>query len=115
MRGDDNQREGMFSYISPEKRIPVDHPLRPMRTMVYEILKEMSPQFAKLYSSVGRPSIAPERLLRSLLLHTFYSVPSERMLIEQLQYNLLFRWLWGWRWMRRSGIMQCSARIGSVY
>src|SRR5271154_6730581 len=95
MRGDDNQQEGMFSYVSPEKRVPADHPLRPIRKMVDEILKEMSPQFAKLYSDVGRPSIAPERLFRSLLLQIFYSVRSERMLIEQLQYNLLFRWVVG--------------------
>jgi transposase len=95
MRGDDHQQEGMFSYISPEKRVPADHPLRPIRKMVDEILKEMSPKFAKLYSEVGRPSIAPERLFRSLLLQIFYSVRSERMLIEQLQYNLLFRWFVG--------------------
>src|SRR6476660_4910568 len=95
MRGDDDQQEGMFSYISPEKRVPSDHPLRPIRKMVDEILKEMSPQFQKLYSDVGRPSIAPERLLRSLLLQVFYSGRSERMLIEQLQYNLLFRWFVG--------------------
>ena len=95
MRGDDKQQEGMFSYISPEKRVPADHPLRPIRKMVDEILKDMSPQFAKLYSEVGRPSIAPERLLRSLLLQIFYSVRSERLLIEQLQYNLLFRWFVG--------------------
>jgi transposase len=95
MRGDDNLQEGIFSYISPEKRVPPDHPLRPMRKLVDEILKEMSPQFAKLYSNVGRPSIAPERLLRSLLLQIFYSVRSERMLVEQLQYNLLFRWFVG--------------------
>jgi transposase len=85
----------MFSYISPEKRVPADHPLRPIRKMVDEILKEMSPKFQRLYSDVGRPSIAPERLLRSLLLQIFYSVRSERMLIEQLQYNLLFRWFVG--------------------
>src|SRR5258707_15751568 len=95
MRGDDYQQEGIFSYISPEKRVPADHPLRPIRKMVDEILKEMSPQFAKLYSAVGRPSIAPERLLRSLLLQIFYSGRSERMLIEKLQYNLLFRWFVG--------------------
>src|ERR1700736_973684 len=95
MRGDDNQQEGIFSYISPEKRVPADHPLRPIRKMVDEILKEMSPQLAKLYSDVGRPSIAPERLFRSLLLQIFYSVRSERMLIEQLQYNMLFRWFVG--------------------
>jgi len=95
MRGDDNLQEGMYSYISPEKRVPADHPLRPIRKIVDEILKEMSPTFQKLYSDVGRPSIAPERLLRSLLLQIFYSVRSERMLIEQLQYNLLFRWFVG--------------------
>jgi transposase len=83
MRGDDNQQEGMFSYVSPEKRVPADHPLRPIRKMVDEILKEMSPQFAKLYSDVGRPSIAPERLFRSLLLQIFDSVRSERMLIHR--------------------------------
>jgi transposase len=95
MRGDDDQQEGIFSYISPEQRVPADHPLRPLRKIVDEILKEMSPKFQKLYSKVGRPSIAPERLLRSLLLQIFYSVRSERMLIEQLQYNLLFRWFVG--------------------
>src|ERR1700726_1187447 len=95
MRGDDNQQEGMFRYIAPEKRVPADHPLRPIRKIVDEILKEMSPQFAKLYSDVGRPSIAPERLFRFLLLQIFYSVRSERMLIEQLQYNLLLRWFVG--------------------
>src|ERR1700692_2931179 len=91
MRGDDDLQEGMFSYISPEKRVPADHPLRPIRKMVDEILKEMSPRFAKLYSDVGRPSIAPERLFRSLLLQIFYTIRSERMLIEQLEYKLLFR------------------------
>jgi transposase len=95
MRGDDNQQDGMCSYISPEKRVPAEHPLRPIRKMVDEILKEMAPQFANQYSDVGRPSIAPERLLRSLLLQIFYSVRSERMLMEQLQYNLLFRWFVG--------------------
>src|SRR5437879_5264315 len=95
MRGEDNKQEAMFSYVSPEKRVPTDHPLRPIRAMVDGILKEMSPQFAKRYSDVGRPSIAPERLLRVLLLQIFYSVRSERLLMEQLQYNLLFRWFVG--------------------
>src|SRR5258707_8652749 len=95
MRGDDYQEEGISRYISPETRVLADPALRLIRKMVDEILKEMSPQFAKLYSAVGRPSIAPERLLRSLLLQIFYSVRSERMLIEQLQYNLLFRWFVG--------------------
>src|SRR6202795_3435298 len=95
MRGDDDQQEGMFSYISPEKRVPADHPLRPIRKLVDEILQEMSPRLANLYSDVGRPSIAPESLLRSLVLQIFYAVRSERMLIEQLQFNLLFRWFVG--------------------
>jgi transposase len=95
MRGEDSKQEGMFSYVSPERRVPADHPLRPVRKMVDEILKQMSPQFGKLYSEVGRPSIAPERLLRALLLQIFYTVRSERLLMEQLQYNLLFRWFVG--------------------
>ncbi len=85
----------MFSYISPEKRVPCDHPLRPLRTMVDAALEEMSPQFARLYSRYGRPSIAPEKLLRALLLQVLYSVRSERQLMEQLGYNLLFRWFVG--------------------
>ena len=94
-RHDDNQQDGMFSYVSPEKRVPADHPLRPIRTMVDQVLKEMSPRFARLYAQVGRPSIPPERLLRALLLQIFYSVRSERLLMEQLDYNLLFRWFVG--------------------
>ncbi len=85
----------MFSYISPEKRVPCDHPLRPLRAMVDAALAEMSPQFAGLYSRYGRPSIAPEKLLRALLLQVLYSVRSERLLMEQLSYNLLFRWFVG--------------------
>jgi transposase len=95
MRGEDQKQEAMFSYVSAEKRVPADHPLRGMREMVDAILKEMSPRFGRLYSEVGRPSIAPERLLRALLLQIFYSVRSERLLMEQLQYNLLFRWFVG--------------------
>ena len=95
MRGEDAKQEAMFSYVSPEQRIPMDHPLRPIREMVDRVLKEMSPRFARLYSQVGRPSIAPERLLRALLLQIFYSVRSERLLMEQLDYNLLFRWFVG--------------------
>jgi len=95
MRGEDQKQEAMFSYVSPEQRVPQDHPLRPVREMVDTILKEMSPRFARLYAEVGRPSIAPERLLRALLLQIFYSVRSERLLMEQLDYNLLFRWFVG--------------------
>jgi transposase len=92
MRGHDEQQESMYSYISPEKRVPSDHPLRRLREMVDIALKEMSPQFAELYSHYGRPSIAPEKLLRALLLQVLYS---ERLLMEQLGYNLLFRWFVG--------------------
>src|SRR5437879_9724522 len=95
MRGDDEQQAGMYSYISPEQRVPADHPLRPIRKMTDEIFKQLSPRFDRLYARVGRPSIAPERLLRALLLQVLYSVRSERMLMEQLSYNLLFRWFVG--------------------
>jgi len=95
MRGPDQKQDAIFSYLSPEERVPADHPLRKIRTLVDGVLKDMSPQFGKLYSEVGRPSIAPERLLRALLLQIFYSVRSERLLMEQLDYNLLFRWFVG--------------------
>ena len=95
MRGDDQRQGGVFSYISMEQRIPKEHPLRSLRAMVDEVLKEMSPRFGRMYSSQGRPSIAPERLLRALLLQVLYSVRSERLLMEQLDYNLLFRWFVG--------------------
>jgi transposase len=95
MRGDDGQQAGMWSYLSPEQRVPADHPLRPIRAMVDTILTELSPAFAKLYSPVGRPSIPPEKLLRALLLQVLYSTRSERLLMEQLDYNLLFRWFVG--------------------
>ena len=92
MRGLDTRQEGMFSYVSPESRIPRDHPLRPIREMVDDALKELSADFDVLYSHTGRPSIAPEKLIRALLLQVFYSIRSERLLMEQLEYNLLFRW-----------------------
>jgi transposase len=95
MRGDDRQQAGMWSYIAPERRVPLDHPLRPIRAMVDLILSELSPAFATLYSPVGRPSIPPEKLLRALLLQVLYSTRSERLLMEQLDYNLLFRWFVG--------------------
>src|SRR5690349_21364118 len=95
MRGDDRQQAGMWSYIAPEQRVPADHPLRPIRAMVDTVLADLSPAFAKLYSPVGRPSIPPEKLLRALLLQVLYSTRSERLLMEQLDYNLLFRWFVG--------------------
>jgi transposase len=95
MRGTDHQQSGMFSYISAERRVPRDHPLRAIRTMADTALRELGPRFARLYASSGRPSIAPEKLLRALLLQILYTVRSERQLIEQLDYNLLFRWFVG--------------------
>lgn len=95
MRGADHQQSGMFSYISAEKRVPEDHPLRAIRVMVDVALRNMGPQFDAMYAKVGRPSIAPEKLLRALLLQVLYTVRSERMLMEQLNYNLLFRWFVG--------------------
>lgn len=96
MRGDDEQLQaGMFSYIGLEERIPKNHPLRRIRGLVDEVLKDLSWEFDALYSKVGRPSIPPERLLRALLLQAFYSIRSERLLMEQLDYNLLFRWFVG--------------------
>jgi transposase len=85
----------MFSYVPLEARIPADHPLRPMLELVDGILARLAPEFRELYSTTGRPSVAPERLLRALLLQVLYSVRSERLLMEQLEYNLLFRWFVG--------------------
>lgn len=95
MRGPDTQQSTMFSYVATEKRVPVSHPLRSVRTMVDTVLTALSSRFERMYSSVGRPSIAPEKLLRALLLQIFYSIRSERLLMEQLDYNLLFRWFVG--------------------
>jgi transposase len=95
MRGDDRQAAAMFSYVSAEERIPQDHPLRAIRALVDDALRDMSPEFDHLYSAVGRPSIPPERLLRAQLLQIFYSIRSERLLMEQLHYNLLYRWFVG--------------------
>jgi len=95
MRGNDKQQEEMFSYVSMEKRVPRDHPLRRVRSMTDTALQRMWPEFEALYSRIGRPSIPPERLLRALLLQALYSVRSERQLMERLQYDLLFRWFVG--------------------
>jgi transposase len=95
MRGEDQNQQELFSYGSLEERVPADHPLRPIRQMVEEALTALSPRFDEIYGDNGRPSIAPERLLRALLLQMLYTVRSERMLMEQLQYNLLFRWFVG--------------------
>jgi len=95
MRGDDLDQSRMFSYLSPEDRVPNDHPLRAIRSMTDEALRNLSNRFEGMYSRLGRPSIPPEKLLRALLLQVFYSVRSERMLMEQLNYNMLFRWFVG--------------------
>lgn len=95
MRGFDHQQSAMYSYLSPEQRVPADHPLRPIREMVDRALKGLSRRFNEIYSATGRPSIPPEKLLRALLLQVLYTVRSERLLMEQLEYNLLFRWFVG--------------------
>lgn len=95
MRGDDQQSGHLFSYLSPEQRVPADHPLRSIRRMTDEALRQLSPQFEAIYAKTGRPSVPPEQLLRALLLQVLYTVRSERLLVEQLEYNLLFRWFVG--------------------
>ena len=95
MRGDDQQQNDLFLYGTLEQRIPADHPLRPVREMTDSALDAMSRRFDQMYAKCGRPSIAPEKLLRALLLQALYSIRSERMLVEQLEYNLLFRWFVG--------------------
>src|SRR5438128_7956676 len=114
MRGDDQQQDGRFSYLSPEQRVPRNHPLRRLRPLVDEVLGALSSRFNKMYARVGRPSIAPEKLLRALLLQGLYSVRSERLLMEQLDYNLLFRWFVGLSmWMIPYGTPQSTPRTGS--
>ena len=95
MRGDEDSQVDVFIYVSPEERIPAAHPLRPMRQLVNEALNGMGEVFDRMYARSGRPSIPPEQLLRALLLQVLYSVLSERPLMEQLDYNLLFRWFVG--------------------
>src|SRR6202167_1036215 len=95
MRGDEGQQDVMFSYVKLERRVPADHPLRAIRAMADMALRELDSHFAGLYARGGRPSIAPERLIRAQLLQVLYSVRSERQLMEQLDYNLLFRWFVG--------------------
>ncbi len=95
MRGPDHPQTALFSYLSIEDRIPVDHPLRAIQALVNPILAELSPRFQAMYARLGRPSMPPERLLRALLLQVLYTIRSERQLMEQLDYNLLFRWFVG--------------------
>ena len=95
MRGDERIQDGIFSYVSLEQRVPQDHPLRAVRKLTDRVLQTLSAEFDALYADSGRPSIAPEYILRALLLQVFYSVRSERLLVEQIDYNLLFRWFVG--------------------
>jgi transposase len=95
MRGADIQQDTLFSTVIPEERVPKDHPLRPIRRMVNAALKELDADFNALYSDLGRDSIPPEKLLRAQLLMAFYTIRSERQLMEQIDYNLLFRWFVG--------------------
>src|SRR5271170_5726710 len=95
MRGEDEQQTAMYSYVTLAQRIPADHPARQIRAMVDRALARMDAELERLYSTTGRPSIAPERLLRASLLMVLYSVRSERQLMEQMNYNLLFRWFVG--------------------
>jgi transposase len=95
MLGSDQQQGEVFSYLSPESRVRKDHPLRAIRTMVDEVLRALSPEFDRMYARQGRPSIAPEKLLRAQMLQMLYSVRSERLLMEEIDYSILFRWFIG--------------------
>ena len=95
MRGNDPRHESMFSYVTPEARVRVDHPLRPIRRMTDAALTRLSTRFDCLYSATGRPSVPPEQLLRALLLQILYSIRSERLLMEELDYSVLYRWFVG--------------------
>src|SRR5579863_10785076 len=95
MRGVDHQQSQMFSYLSPETRVRKDHPLREIRAMVDEVLTQLSRRFDAMYACGGRPSIPPEKLLRAQLLQMLYSIRSERLLMEEIDYSMLFRWFVG--------------------
>src|SRR6185437_11595816 len=95
MRGQDDQQSDMFSYLSPEQRVRADHPLRAIRAMADLALWSMSSRFDEMYSQIGRPSIAPEKLLRAQLIQMLYSIRSERLLMEEIDYSMLFRWFVG--------------------
>src|SRR6186713_2474073 len=95
MRGAESGQQVLFSYVAIDARIPADHPLRAMKQLLEPVLGDLAPRFATMYAEGGRPSIPPEHLLRALLLQVLYTIRSERQLIEQLEYNLLFRWFVG--------------------
>jgi len=113
MRGTERVQDGMFSYISLEQRVPVEHPLRAIRQLTDEVLRSLDSDFDALYAELGRPSIAPEYLLRGLLLQVFYSIRSEVLLVEQIDYNLLFRWFVGLGMAMRYGSTRCSRRTAT--
>jgi transposase len=113
MRGDNREPDAMFSYILPAQRVPKNHPLWAIRTMVDEVLGRLWSDFEKVHSHTGRPSIPPERLLRALLLQVLYSIRSERMLMEQLDYNPLFRWFVGLSMDDRIWDPRRSPKIGT--
>jgi transposase len=109
MRGDERVQDGMFSYVSLEERVPQDHPLRAVRKLTDQVLGSLSGEFDQLYAATGRRSLAPEYILRALLLQVFYSIRSERQLVEQLDCNLLFRWSAS-VWTMRYGTTRCFRR-----
>ncbi len=113
MRGSDTRSGELFSYVDLEQRVPAKHPLRKIRQLVNDVLVNLDPEFAKLYSAFGRESIPPERLLRALLLQALFTIRSERELMEQLDYNLLFRWFGGSASTTRYGCRPCSRRTGT--
>src|SRR3954447_5940442 len=95
MRGTDHQQADMYSYLSPEMRVRADHPLRAIRAMSDKALSQMSARFDEMYANTGRPSIPPEKLLRAQLIQMLYTVRSERLLMEEIDYSVLFRWFVG--------------------
>jgi transposase len=113
MRGPDEQTSHMFSYLSPEERVRPDHPLRPIRAMTERVFAELSPRFTKMYSDIGRPSIPPEQLLRALVIQSLYTIRSERLLMEEIDYSVLYRWFIAWGWMSRFGPSPRSVRIAT--
>ena len=113
MRGDDNKTGKLFSYVDLETRVRRDHPLRAIRLIVNEALLELEREFAGLYAPIGRPSIPPEKLLRAMLLQAFYSIRSERLLMERLEYDLLFRWFVGIGVDDAAWIIRCSPRTAT--
>jgi len=113
MRGSDNVTRSLFSYVDLKERVPARHPLRRIRAVVNDALRSLDAEFDRLYAGEGRPSIAPERLIRASLLQILYSTRSGRQLMEQMDDNLLFRWFVGMGSMTLSGSPQCSARTAT--